>query len=146
MVHLLTLQVQNEWYNLKILARSAYQEVSAGDFFKAVVTEEDNKTTLFCKHQPPARNPLDTPHFHCRSGEGTRTTVKIIKSDHLACLKIDTPDDLMRLSVDGPSWYLFDPTAAMVAWETDRVERGHRPHYKTWPTPEEFSILRLKAS
>ena len=69
--------------------------------------------------------------------------MKRIKIDHRACLGIDTLDVLMRISIDGPGINTFDAKASMLTWKTERgVERI--PHYKTWPTEEEYHILKQK--
>ncbi|KAJ8410071.1 hypothetical protein AAFF_G00211120 [Aldrovandia affinis] len=61
-----------------------------------------------------------------------------IKNSTRSCLGVSTTEDLMRISLEGPSVEEFDPTPAVDRWLTSK--RARWPTYKSsWTT----DILRV---
>ncbi|KAJ8386336.1 hypothetical protein AAFF_G00174330 [Aldrovandia affinis] len=58
---------------------------------------------------------------------------KRIKSDIRASLNIDTVEDLIRISIEGPSLEDFDARESVKTWFT-QGERARRPNYMGWPS------------
>ncbi|KAL7375143.1 hypothetical protein ABVT39_012693 [Epinephelus coioides] len=56
-----------------------------------------------------------------------------IKSDVRGSLHVDTVEDLIRISLDGPSLEEFDAKEAVQMWFS-QSKRARRPNYKGWPT------------
>lgn len=57
---------------------------------------------------------------------------KRIKSDIRASLHSDTVEDLIRISVEGPSMEDFDARESVARWFS-HGKRSRRPNYKKWP-------------
>lgn len=57
---------------------------------------------------------------------------KRIKSDVRSCLKPDTVEDLIRISIEGPELEEFDATESVNEW-LSKGQRARRPNYKSWP-------------
>ncbi len=49
-----------------------------------------------------------------------------------ASLRTDTVEDLIRLSVEGPSLEDVDARESVVSWFS-RGQRSRRPNYRSWP-------------
>lgn len=58
---------------------------------------------------------------------------KRIKSDNRASLHADTVEDLIRISVEGPSLADFDATDSVANWFS-QAKRARRPNYTSWPS------------
>lgn len=58
---------------------------------------------------------------------------KRIKSDTRASLHSETVDDLIRISVEGPSLEDFDARESVASWFA-QGERSRRPNYRSWPS------------
>ncbi|KAL7381991.1 hypothetical protein ABVT39_014679 [Epinephelus coioides] len=56
-----------------------------------------------------------------------------IKSDVRGSLHVDTVEDLIRISLEGPSLEEFDAKEAVQMWFS-QSKRARRPNYKGWPT------------
>ncbi len=50
-----------------------------------------------------------------------------------ASLRSDTVEDLIRLSVEGPSLEDVDARESVVSWFS-RGQRSRRPNYRSWPS------------
>lgn len=61
------------------------------------------------------------------------STQKRIKSDARASLHTDTVEDLIRISVEGPSLEDFDARESVASWFS-QGQGARRPHYKCWPS------------
>lgn len=61
------------------------------------------------------------------------STQKRIKSDARASLHTDTVEDLIRISVEGPSLEDFDARESVASWFS-QGQWPRRPHYKCWPS------------
>lgn len=58
---------------------------------------------------------------------------KRIKSDVRGSLHVDTVEDLIRISMEGPSLEEFDAKEAVQTWFS-QGKRSRRPNYKGWPS------------
>ncbi|XP_056107720.1 zinc finger protein 862-like [Rhinichthys klamathensis goyatoka] len=58
---------------------------------------------------------------------------KRIKSDVRGSLHVDTVEDLIRISMEGPSLQEFDAKEAVQTW-ISQGKRSRRPNYKGWPS------------
>lgn len=58
---------------------------------------------------------------------------KRIKTDVRGSLHVDTVEDLIRISMEGPSLEDFDAREAVQMWSS-QGKRSRRPNYKGWPT------------
>ncbi|TRY98446.1 hypothetical protein DNTS_017502 [Danionella cerebrum] len=58
---------------------------------------------------------------------------KRIKSDTRASLHSDTVEDLIRISVEGPSLEDFDARESVACWFS-QGQRSRRPNYESWPS------------
>ncbi len=52
-----------------------------------------------------------------------------IKNSTRSCLGVSTTEDLMRISLEGPSLEQFDPSPAVDRWLSSK--RARRPAYKS---------------
>lgn len=134
-------KIQPEWYKLKILVHSVYKGHRFGQVCKTLLTDEDHKVNF--ANVGHLIEILLTLPISTAGVERGFSTMKRIKSDHRASLGIETLDTLMRISIDGPGYHGFDAQAAMLTWKTERGV-ARKPHYKSWPTEEEYHVLRQK--
>ncbi|CAK6967190.1 hypothetical protein DNTS_001834 [Scomber scombrus] len=58
---------------------------------------------------------------------------KRIKSDTRASLHSDTVEDLIRISVEGPSLEDFDSRESVASWFS-QGQRSRRTNYRSWPS------------
>lgn len=58
---------------------------------------------------------------------------KRIKSDVRGSLHVDTVEDLIRISMEGPSLQESDAKEAVQTWFS-QGKRSRRPNYKGWPS------------
>jgi hypothetical protein len=58
---------------------------------------------------------------------------KRIKSDTRVSLHSDTVEDLIRISVEGPSLEDFDARESVGSWFS-QGQRSRRPNYRSWPS------------
>ena len=67
------------------------------------------------------------------------SSLKFIKSNHRNCLKEETLDRLLRINVEAPVFYQWNPETAIRLWSNDKVRRvtqkeRRRPRCRTDPT------------
>lgn len=61
-----------------------------------------------------------------------------IKNSTRSCLGVSTTEDLMRISLEGPSLEQFDPSPAVDRWLSSK--RARRPAYKSFWASDILSV------
>ena len=65
---------------------------------------------------------------------------KRLKSSLRSCLHVSTTEDLIRITTEGPSLELFDPTKCAENC-LSAGKRSRRPNYKSWPSDSESDMI-----
>ncbi|XP_060777194.1 zinc finger protein 862-like isoform X1 [Neoarius graeffei] len=121
--------VQNEWQGLKILVSQHFKDKHYSGLWETMLTKEpyreDYKNILELVHMMLV---LPISAAQCERGFSAQNRIKNSKR---SCLAVSTTEDLMRISLEGPSLEDFDPSPAVDRW-MDSAKRSRRPDYKIW--------------
>lgn len=80
------------------------------------------------EHPTPCAHYAGPPSLSCSMWK-----CENVKSDTRASLHPETVEDLIRISVEGPSLEDFDARESVASWFT-QGQRSRRPNYRSWPS------------
>ncbi|XP_051533754.1 zinc finger protein 862-like [Myxocyprinus asiaticus] len=123
--------IQDEWQGLKILVSHNFKDKSYSGLWETMLTKDpyrhDYKNILELVQLMLV---LPISAAQCERGFSAQNQ---IKNSTRSCLGVSTTEDLMRISLEGPSVEEFDPTPAVDRWLTSK--RAKWPTYKSsWTT------------
>ncbi|XP_008281423.1 uncharacterized protein LOC103358295 [Stegastes partitus] len=122
---------REEYQSMKIFIVSNYMDKSYHALWGMMLTKmpfcSDYKNILHLVHIMLA---LPVSSAVCERGFSSQ---RRIKSDVRGSLHVDTVEDLIRISMEGPSIDEFDAKEAVDMW-LNQAQRSRRPNYKGWPT------------
>ncbi|XP_053506635.1 zinc finger protein 862-like isoform X2 [Ictalurus furcatus] len=120
--------MQDEWQGLKILISHNFKDKTYSGLWETMLTKDpyrlDYKNILGLV-QITLMLPISATQ--CERGISTQNR---IKNSTRSSLWVSTTEDLMRISLEGPSVEEFDPTPAVDCSLTSKPSR--RPTYKSW--------------
>ncbi|CAL8301927.1 unnamed protein product [Gadus morhua 'NCC'] len=108
--------LSGEWQSLKTLVSHTFKDKSYSSLWQTVSTKEPYRTDYKCERGFSAQ--------------------KRLKSSLRSCLHVSTTEDLIRITTEGPSLELFDPTKCAEHW-LSAGKWSRRPNYKSWPSDSE---------
>ncbi|XP_059930487.1 zinc finger protein 862-like [Gadus macrocephalus] len=119
--------VQDEWQGLKILVSQSFKDKSYSGLWETMLTKEpyreDYKNILELVQLMLA---LPISAAQCERGFSAQNRIKSSKRSSLA---VSTTEDLMRITLEGPSLEDYDPSPAVDRW-MNSAKRARRPDYK----------------
>ncbi|KAL4008878.1 hypothetical protein ACER0C_002730 [Sarotherodon galilaeus] len=122
---------KEEFVSLKLLIAKMFKDKTYLSLWELMLTREpycsEYKNILHLVHIMLV---LPVSAAVCERGFSAQ---KRIKSDTRASLHSETVDDLIRISVEGPSLEDFDARESVASWFT-QGERSRRPNYRSWPS------------
>ncbi|XP_049923984.1 zinc finger protein 862-like [Epinephelus moara] len=122
---------REEYQSMKMFIASNYVDKSSHSLWEMMLTKEpyisDYKNIL---HLVNIMLVLPVSSAVCERGFSAQ---RRIKSDVRGSLHVDTVEDLIRISLEGPSLEEFDAKEAVQMWFS-QSKRARRPNYKGWPT------------
>ncbi|KAK0144423.1 Zinc finger protein 862 [Merluccius polli] len=122
-----TAAVQDEWRQLKVLVSQNFRDKTNTGLWQMLLTKDSYKQEY--------KNILELVKImlvlpisaaQCERGFSAQNR---IKNSTRSSLAVSTTEDLMRISLEGPSVEEFDPTPAVDRWLTSK--RARRPDYKS---------------
>nr|XP_033476284.1 zinc finger protein 862-like [Epinephelus lanceolatus] len=122
-----TAAVQDEWRQLKVLVSQNFRDKTNTGLWQMLLMKDPYKQEF--------KNILELVKImlvlpisaaQCERGFSAQNW---IKNSTRSSLAVSTTEDLMRISLEGPSVEEFDPTPAVDCWLTSK--RTRRPDYKS---------------
>ena len=122
---------KEEFVGLKLLIARMFKDKIYLSLWELMLTREpycsDYKNILHLVHILLV---LPVSSAVCERGFSSQ---KRIKSDARASLHTDTVEDLIRISVEGPSLEDFDARESVANWFS-QGQKARRPNYRCWPS------------
>ncbi|XP_056267915.1 zinc finger protein 862-like isoform X2 [Pseudoliparis swirei] len=122
---------REEYQSMKMFIVTNYMDKSYHALWGMMLTKmpfcSDYKNILHLVHMMLA---LPVSSAVCERGFSSQ---KRMKSDVRGSLHVDTVEDLIRISMEGPNIDDFDAKEAVDMW-LNQAQRTRRPNYKGWPT------------
>ncbi|KAK0148163.1 Zinc finger protein 862 [Merluccius polli] len=130
---------KEEFVSLKLLIARMFKDKTYLSLWELMLTREpycsEHKNILHLVHIMLV---LPVSAAVCERGFSTQ---KRIKSDTRASLHSDTVEDLIRISVEGPSLEDFDARESVASWFS-QGQRTRRPNYRTWPSEVHVAAMQ----
>ncbi|XP_046335796.1 zinc finger protein 862-like [Haliotis rufescens] len=122
--------VIHQWRLFKQLVSAEFQDKNYTSLYAVLLTKEPYKTDFKdLLHLIQVMLVIPVTSASC---ERIFSAQKRIKSDSRSSLGVETLEDLIRISGDGPSLQDFTPQPAVLRWIKCST-RPRRPLYKQWP-------------